>query len=357
MCFLWGAISGNLPNAPRSYTEGAKRLWAGETPYQPPTDADWFKYSPAFAVFYHPLTELSAPWHSFIWGALNIFLFWAGVSAWFSVRKDWPWMMWLALLFCSMELDGPVRHLQINAALTGLILLGVFAYRKECFALSGGLLAVGTNVKLLPVGFLLALALKLRSSFLLSALLITALLLVLPVAVVGWEKNLIFHKDWAALILSDAGGKGILDIGTALSALGIPLLAEPVRWGVLLTSGLVLFSIAGKCAMISWGPWISVGLGMLLLVSPRTEQPTFVLMAPAFLFLVEPLASPRRHPWQLRFWGLGVLLVTIMYNDIWPRFLWNPREHGALTKPFGILLLWGLGVYQYFQSKVNDRTN
>jgi hypothetical protein len=153
--------------------------------------------------------------------------------------------------------------------------------------------------------------------------------------------------DWFGLLLRDTQSDGILDVATVLKRYGFTQAKTWVLYPISLVS-LILFIIARiKPRMFDWDIWIPLGLLTLLLVSPRTESPTFVLAAPAYIFLLRNILKSSRPNREITLvlWGLGIFLTTLCMNDIWPRVVWNPASWLQANKTLGIFILWGLAVY------------
>jgi hypothetical protein len=333
-----------------TYYHAAIRFWSGVSPYSfPEPGCDWFKYSPLFAMLYRPLTFLPDNIHAFVWIILNAAVFWAGVLAWFPLsKKRSPWF-WFLLVCASMELDGSLRYQQNNGSLIGLVLLALASYRDKIQRLSGFLLAFASNIKMLPGIFVLPLmwrsVKKENWQFFGAIFYSTVICLLLPGLVAGFSPTFTWHKEWLGILARDAAGTGIIDLVSVLIRLGLPNLKPWLPYSIIATTLLFMF----RDAKPRWGLWFTLGSACALLCSPRTESPTFVLIAPAYLFLGEEILSLRK---PLRNFGLGILVaaiffISISFNDVWPRKIWNPHDLKFATKTLGVLALWLLSVSLY----------
>lgn len=326
----------------RTYHFGATQLWRGSLPYVLAEGVDLNKYAPIFFVLYYPFTLFHERVEALLWGIFNISFFWWGVTRWFRLEKTSSYWLWAAFIFCSMELDGSVRYQQINAFLIGTTLLGLALFRDKRFLLSGLILAFITTVKILPGLFAFALLVPwnkkyvcgLASGFLLS--------LLIPAFVLGMEQNTLFHIRWIEIILTDLRGAGILDIGTVLSRYGVLNARELVNYPIaFLSFGLLVW--LRFLPQFSWFSWISLGVSCLLLASPRSESPTFVLAAPAYIALTVCALEERTLIRRYCFLSLilaGVFLTTLCMNDLWPRSIWNAAGMRNANKTFGVFILW-----------------
>lgn len=327
-----------------TYALASERFWRGESPYQPPMGvADTFKYSPFFAMAYAPIGMLSSLYESLLWACLNIFVFWLGVSGWFRLEKKSPLGLWIAFIACSMELDGSTRYQQTNSLLIGLTLIALLKYKQEKYFLSGFLLAIATNLKLLPGLFLFPLLLDFKKQYWRGCAIGLGFALLTPIVGVGVASTWELHWKWSQLIAANAQAPGILDVATILSRYGWEEAGQWSRNLILLTSVVILVAPVIK-KHIPWHIWISVGITCLLLTSPRTESPTFVLVGPCYLFLTaEILKRGPGERWRWLLLYIAVFLISFSYNDLWPKRLWNPGEYKYATKVLGVLVLWAMG--------------
>jgi hypothetical protein len=90
------------------------------------------------------------------------------------------------------------------------------------------------------------------------------------------------------------------------------------------------------------GRFVATNIAFALLSSPRTESPTFVLIAPAYLFLArEWLDQPRAARWPgLAALAAAMFLITLGFNDLWPKRIFNPVALHFVTKSIGTFVLW-----------------
>jgi hypothetical protein len=332
-----------------TYKSGATRLLSGNNPYAPPHGTDNFEYSPFFAFVYAPIAKLPPKPQALIWAIINCALFWAGIGAWFSWEKQRSKWLAAALIVCAMELNISVLYQQVNASLIGITLLGLAWYRDGKLGFAGFLLSIATDIKLLPGIFAFSLLFPLRSRYLLGLSLGFSTALAAPALAVGWNANIELHRLWI-LSLSNTWHMVRpvqLDILSVLQKWGYSGLGSVLRALILLSSGLLLV-LSSMNRRVSWYPWIAIGACCLLLVSPRSESPTFVMMAPVYIFLTAFFIDSSLPDWA-RWAGLGSLcviafLVTIGFTDLWARKSWAPFQLAYSTKTIGTAFLWVLAV-------------
>ncbi|MBM4303568.1 MAG: DUF2029 domain-containing protein, partial [Deltaproteobacteria bacterium] len=238
--------------------------------------------------------------------------------------------------------DGSFRYQQMNAALVGLSLTGLYLYKEKKYFEAGALLAILTNIKILPGIFLATLLVSPQKKYFQGICVGLIICLSIPLWFWGWEYTLTYHYDWYSLLKRDTQTNGLLDIATTLKRIGFTEAKTFVLYPIAFLSIGILFSKRLSRSSFSWDLWISLGLFTLLLVNPRTESPTFILGAPAYLFLLRYILSlpGLLKSISLFVWGTGIFLVTLCMNDIWPKVLWNPNSWLQTNKTYGVLILW-----------------
>jgi hypothetical protein len=331
----------------RTYTEGATRLAEGASPYAPPSEGrDVFKYSPTFALLYRPFTELPPAAHAIAWAFLNALVFWLGVSVWWRASRSTRWSDGVALVIAAMELDISLRYQQVNALLAGLTLLALHEVKAGALRRGGLSLSLAANLKLLPGLFLAGLWVPPRRNFVVASLLGLLAWALLPVLSVGWGANWALHREWVALLRADVGSAGLLDLRTVVDRWGVEGLGAVLRGVVAVVSLGVFLGLRWKhrhraIEAFPWAIWYGLGMSTILLLSPRTESPTFVLLAPAYVLLAWELTG--KTAWLVPLF-IAMLSITACYTDLWPRFVWDPRTTAYASKTLGTFLLWGLTV-------------
>jgi hypothetical protein len=128
--------------------------------------------------------------------------------------------------------------------------------------------------------------------------------------------------------------------------MGWPWVGKVLRWSVVLTTLALLWkkrhrplegilSPVGYCLIAS----------CLLLFSPRSESPTFILIAPAYLFLTRLFYREKKPDVAWALLALCLFWITFAFNDLWPKAVWDPRSWNYASKVFGIFGIWGILVF------------
>jgi hypothetical protein len=277
-------------------------FYHGISPYiDPQPNVNQFNYPLPFAMLFGALSGLCEllpiPQKLgviLLWMLINIVVFWIGICRWcdFS-RKQSPWM-WLGLLVCAADLDIALRFHQSNPLIAGLLLIGLAEFRDQRYFASAAVLSLGAGLKVYALLFACLLVLK-RPKFIIPLGITFLLVIFLPALVVGFNKTLLYHQEWFRIFFDQVGGDGNLDLRTSCTrAHGFPPIIGNILGSLLVLSGggLLIAQMVSSSA-VSWNRWVALGLSTLVMSSPRTEEPTFVLLVPALILLLIECATHR----------------------------------------------------------------
>ncbi|NBT58608.1 DUF2029 domain-containing protein, partial [bacterium] len=179
-----------------TYLEGAQRFYELGNPYLAPTAGrDYFFYPPFFAAIWRGFSWPGILPGILLWAFLNSFVFWWGVSCWFSVEKKQSRWAWFFLVCAAIELDISLRYQQANALLSGLILWALAEFRDRHFGRAGFLLALGTHLKVFPILIAAFLFLPFQLAFGASFVVSILVLFLVPASVVGVPEAFWLHIE------------------------------------------------------------------------------------------------------------------------------------------------------------------
>jgi hypothetical protein len=297
-----------------------QRLRSAETLYRIEDEHYMFKYLPASAILYAPLTLVSLPAAKAIW--YGLILICSALLVYLAHRllphgerkSSWTWLLPALILgkyfFREWDLG------QINT-MVGVVLLGMTA----CLAgerpasrtgreIGAGLFwGMGVALKPYALIFLPYLVLKGRWRGLAAGMLAIGAALAIPVFYYGLPGNLAVHREWFTTLSRST--PGLLD-----SQDNISLLALFVKWTgdrrlAILLAGC---AVAALALLVLWmvrrgralsGTTYLDGSVLLLcipLVSPLGWDYTLILAFPALMVVIQHFRSFSR-PWQ------GILIV------------------------------------------------
>jgi hypothetical protein len=346
-----------------TYRLGALRLLTNDCPYRLPLGGgDRFEYSPFFALIYLPLSMLPAKAQALTWALVNCLIFWWGVCSWFRIERQTSRWLILAFLACSVEANISLLYQQINAAIIGLMLISFARFRDGHTFLAGILLTLATNIKPLPALTAFALLFTFNRNFFLGCFFGSLLCLFAPVLWIGWGTNWTYHVAWYGTLKETMILFRLeqVDIATLLGRVGWGGVGTVLQYTILGLTALTLIWAALQ-KNIPWAAWIATATSGLLISSPRSESPTFVLIAPAYLFLTSLIEDETRsRPWRSVLFGVlyfSAFLTTFCFTDLWPKRIWNPLALHYATKTIGTTLMWCLSISLLVRSLVGERAH
>ncbi|MDB6029516.1 MAG: hypothetical protein JWM68_5739, partial [Verrucomicrobiales bacterium] len=324
--FLFFLLAYGVPTSNavmRNYTLGGKSFIQGQNPYEVTAlngPSNQFKYSPLFALLMAGMAQPKAQEIVVgLWILAGMGTFCLGLSRWSELKGKLQLSIALAVVACLLELMFSMVLTQANALIVGLILIGVAEYRSGRLFSAGAILLLATNFKVYPVIFLVALAMRPKRAYLLGVLCAGVVAFLLPAFFVGWSHNMAMHVAWVQVVMGDAAGGGILDVASALQRAGLATLGQVLRWVILIISVPLFFGYVLRVREVDWRPWVTFGVASILLLSPRTEVFTFVLLAPAYVLMVgwcvESGKKWIRTYGAMAFAVLGWMITSCAYTD------------------------------------------
>jgi hypothetical protein len=261
-----------------------RNLRAGRDLYAPHPDQylDLFKYSPAFAVLFAPLSVLPNVLALVLWDTLNTMMLALAIVRLLPDRRG---DAVLALVF--LETFGSMQHSQSNSLLTALLILAFLALEHERQFGAALAIAVGTAIKIFPIaGLAMALPHPRRLRFAVVFVVVILAVLALPLLVVSPHQAKQQYVSWLTMLPRDAASDTAA--GTGMHTGGIPeqlhlwfgIQAAPwiteLAGGVVLVLPLLLryrrwrdadFRLRFLCSLLVF----------LVIFNHRSESPSFVI--------------------------------------------------------------------------------
>ena len=261
-----------------------RNLRAGRDLYAPHHDLyiDLFKYSPAFAVLFAPISVLPDTLGIVLWDALNTMLLAVAIVR---VLPDRRGDVVLALTF--LEMFGSMQHSQSNSLLAALVILAFLALEAERPIRAAIALAIGTAVKIFPIaGAAMALPHRRRVRFAIALGVVLAAVLALPFLAVAPHEVTAQYASWMTLLPRDAVADTIA--GRGMHTGGVPELAH--LWFGVRASPFAIEVIGAVLLLLPlfarWKQWtdpdfrlrfLSSLLVFLVIFNHRSESPSFVI--------------------------------------------------------------------------------
>lgn len=324
--------------------------------------ADYYKYSPTFALAFLPFAIV--PWivAAALWPALNF-----GACAWGMVRACravWTtetaaeqdararWLLALAWPGIVLTTDGDQSNLLVAGAC-----LGALAFLLEDrHAVAAPLLAFAILVKLFPAALgVVWLADRRRTRAVASVAVATAGLALLPALVVGPAGLAMEYRSWWALIARDRGPAiatwSSWSVMHAFDAIGLGVGAMSVQ-----AAGTLLF-LAGAAAFgatVLRAPedapfrreasfrFVAATFAYALLFNHRSESPTYVLASIAGAMFV--VAQKEIRAWHVALLALVVVAASPIHSAYRHRTIVGILSGKRLFHPLRIVPLFFLWI-------------
>lgn len=266
---------------------------------------DYFRYSPTFALLFAPIAILPWPAGLLLWTGLNAVALYLVIGR-LLPRKPAQIVRFLVL----GDLVRSLQSSQSNALVTALMIAAFIAFEEEKAVRGGWAVAAGAGIKIFPVGAgLFALIRPSRRRALLAITGAMALLIALPVAILGPRLLLQEYRWWFANEAAEIFKPmySLMDLIDAWSEYYWP------RWPTQL-AGLALLLLPVVIRRDAWGEaaWrlrlLCSVLVFCVLFNHGAESPSYVIaMAGIAIWWV---ATPRSTAHNV------LLLLTILLSTI-----------------------------------------
>jgi len=294
---------------------------------------DFYKYSPTFALLFAPFSVLPVAAGLWLWKTANaLVLVWA-------VNRLLPGRaatMVLGLVF--LEMFRALQNAQSNSLVAGLVILAFVAFEERRQWKAAVVIAVGTMVKIFPVGSLLfALLHARRARFALCFACAMLGAVALPLLVTSPAALLAQYRSWGALqsveAMHRAGMMAQLHIwfgvdwpNWPVQAVGtlvllVPVALWPSRWGDPRFRLRLLASL----------------LGYLVLFNQRAESPTWVIAVSGIAIWYVATPRTRLHDWAM---ALTIIFVSLVSTELVPPALRRDVVGRYEIRTLAVLFAW-----------------
>ena len=284
-----------------------------------------YYYSPFFALLLSPFTFFPEYVITLLWLLLNVYFFyrvWEILSDWLELNllpiATQRWFFWGSVILCIQGLRDNIHYHQITIMMIFLTLQGLDLILKKREWQGGALIALGINIKILPIVFFPYLIYRGYWKGVLSVVLVWIFLLFLPAAFIGWEYNSFLLSEWWSGI-NPSQKENVLDfsragIGSLVTALfhsqegeirPIFLIQLSMEAIVFITSGLRLFLAVFTLYFLRTLPF------------QKAKSNLHRLWEVGYLFLVIPFLFPHQQNYAYFFvYPAVVYLMYIFYKKI-----------------------------------------
>ena len=307
----------------------------------PDEHLDFFKYSPAFALFSGLFVWMPDLIGLTAWNLLNsLSLFHAVLRLPIRSEAARVAILWFILLELMMSVQGA----QSNGLIAALLIWSFNHLERGQPGSAAACLILGSFVKIFSLaGFLLFIFYPGKLKGILYALLWTAACAVVPLAAVSGEQLMFLYKSWFQLLTNDyslsvglsvmgllqkwfhLNVSKLLIISVGLVALGLPLLRKEAYKHE-------LFRMLFLSALLIW----------VVIFNHKAEPQTFIIAISgvAIWYFSRPTTAV-----SLTLACLAFVLTTLSHTDLFPRFLRN-----GFVVPYGLkvvpcILIWCRAIY------------
>jgi hypothetical protein len=313
-------------------------LTGNKDPYQlyPREHWDYYKYSPAFSLFFGAFAFLPDFLGLNLWNLLNALIFLLSI---YYLPKIDNKPKGLILLMCLIELITSMQNSQSNGLVAGLLILSFGSLERENNLASALFIVLSVFIKLFGIiGFSLFLLYPKKWKLISYSLLWIVILGILPLIVIDFTNLKTVYTSWYHLLVNDhSTSYGLSLIGIFHSWFGIE-----INKMLVLIIGCILFLVpfirVGKfrnylyrllilCSVLIW----------VVIFNHKAESPSYIIAfagASIWYFLT------KKTPLKTVLFVFAFLVTCLSPTDIIPKFLRDTFFEPYHLKAFPCILIW-----------------
>ena len=312
-------------------------LLRGEDLYAayPALHADYYKYSPTFALLFLPFA-LPPFWLAMLlWNTLNAAALYFAIGTVLPLRSA---NVARAIVF--LDMLGSLQNVQSNALVAALIVVTFAAYERRHTVIGSAAAMVGAMIKIFPlagVTFALFHGRKVRVAV---ALILSGLVLAaLPLLVTTPSTLRMQYVSWRALEAVDAMTRGF----SVMEMLHLLTRRDWPNWPIQLAGALLLVApiLVRHERHREWGfrrLYLCSLLLFCLIFNHKAESPAFVIgVTGAAIWFA---ALERRSRWEWTLFGVIVVFTILASSDAMPRVLQRELFDPYRLKVVPLIVLW-----------------
>jgi hypothetical protein len=319
------------------FRAASRHLVAGSDLYAayPAEHADFYKYSPTFALLFAPFAYLPFEPAMLVWNAINAGALYVAIGMVLPRRAA---TVARAIVF--LDMVGSLQNQQSNALVAALIIFTFAAYERHHTALGSLAAVAGTFIKLFPLaGVSFAVFHPRKARVALAVVAGVALFLVLPLLVTPPTVLLAQYASWHAIEAVDSLHRGysVMQMVELLLHGGWP------NWPIQLVGLLVLVAPV-LFQRDRWHEWerrrlyLCSVLVFCVIFNHQAESPTFVVALAGVAIWFASLARPSRWEWTL--FALIVVLTVLSSSDLTPNAIQRDFFDRYRFKTVPLIVLW-----------------
>lgn len=326
---------------------------------QPGFYFDTNHYGPLFALIIAPFSFLPDGPGSILWVMINAFILYKAVLM-LPLKKEYNYFI---LLICAHELMTASYSVQFNPMMTAIIILSFIFIRNGNDFWAALLIIAGTYIKLYGiVGLAFFFFSDHKLKFILSLILWSAVLLVLPMLFSSPAFVVQCYKDWY-LSLSEKNLHNEISDMQDISVMGIirrvfnyPRLSNML----IILPGMLLFA----AAYLRLKSYKNIKYQLLLLASTLlftvifstgSESPTYIIAFAGvgiwFMVLDRPV-----KPFEIFLLIFALLITSLSPSDLFPQYINRHYIKPYALKALPCLVIWLRIMYELLTRKFEQQT-
>lgn len=296
---------------------------------------DLYKYSPTWALLFAPFAVVPIPVGVVLWNVANAVMLCAALALLLPPRAA-AW----ALLIAFFEALGAIQNAQSNGLVAGLMILALVLSERERVAGGALAVAIGTSVKIFPVGAgLFGLMDGRRWRHVAWCVVAGIALLALPLLVTPWSTLLDQYRSWAAM-----GSRDHLSVEQAwVGGIVETMLGRAVPHLPFQSAGGVWIALTAWWASRAWDDarvrrlLLASVLGFSVLFNHKGESPTYVI---AFAGAGIWWSVMPRARWRDALVVLLVVIGSLGGSDLFPKAWRQAYYRGWQLKAVMTTIAW-----------------
>ncbi|MEI6079592.1 MAG: glycosyltransferase family 87 protein, partial [bacterium] len=305
-------------------------MFSGVNPYYQVLE---YKYSPAFCMFMAPMAVLPDWLGSIIWNAINTLILYFGVTKLKLDNNKKAFILW----FVIFEYMTSIQNLQSNVMMTGLMLLAFALFEDEKTFWASFVVVALFFTKIFGAGIgLIFLFYPKKTKFVMYSVFWTAVLILVPLAIVPWDFFVVLYKSWLAVITTDFSAT------LGVSVMGILNLIVPVSRASIQFCGLFLLLLPLAINFKKFSDYkyrllyVASILIWVIIFNHKAESPTFIIAVTgvALWYSVSELTPFNRVLVLLVF-----VFTTLSPTDLFPKIIFRWVNYN-IVKALPCILVW-----------------
>ena len=301
----------------------------------PAQHADYFKYSPTFALLMAPFSAMPELVSGIAWNLCNVFALFAAIQFLNISREQKATVLWLVLI----ELVTSIQNFQSNALVAALIIATFVAFERGWPETAALLVALSATIKIFGgASALLFLFYPRKVRFLLAAAAATLLVIALPLLVTSPAQLHWQYQNWFALLQADYEAKEKLSIMSWLRAwFGFNSPTSIVQGAGAFVLLLPLLQRHRYRDFVFRLHFLASLLVFLVIFNHKAESPMFIMAVTGVAIWFVSVAPSYGRAILM---ALVILLTSLLSTDLVPRYWRETVTTPLALKAAGCILAW-----------------